>query len=60
VGLTVGMLQSVTQIQEATLTFVPKFLAVGAVMMVSGSWMLRELVSFTESLYQLIPTLING
>jgi flagellar biosynthesis protein FliQ len=60
VGLSVGMLQSVTQIQEATLTFVPKFIAVGTVMMVSGSWMLRELVSFTEALYQLIPTLVNS
>ncbi len=60
VGLLVGMLQSVTQVQEATLTFVPKFVAVGLVLLLSGNWMLAEMVNFTEGLFQLIPEMISS
>ncbi|MGD9793750.1 MAG: flagellar biosynthetic protein FliQ [Acidimicrobiia bacterium] len=60
VGLGVGMLQSVTQIQEVTLTFVPKFVAVGVVVLLAGSWMLTELVSFTEAMFSMIPELISS
>jgi flagellar biosynthetic protein FliQ len=60
VGLGVGMLQSVTQIQEATLTFVPKFLGVGLVILFAGNWMLHELISFTQGLYEQLPALISG
>ncbi|MEZ5227411.1 MAG: flagellar biosynthetic protein FliQ [Acidimicrobiales bacterium] len=49
VGVLVGLVQSITQIQEQTLTFVPKFLAVGVVLIVSGSWMMQMLVDFTRS-----------
>ena len=59
VGLLVGLLQSVTQLQEATLTFVPKFIAVGVVIVVSGSWMLQTLVSFTRELFQMVPGLVG-
>ncbi len=55
VGLAVGLLQSVTQIQEMTLTFVPKFLAVGVVLVLSGNWMLHELVAFTHELFESLP-----
>lgn len=59
VGVLVGLLQSVTQIQEPTLSFVPKFAAIGLVIIISGPWMLREIVTFTESLIRNIPTLIS-
>ena len=59
VGLFVGLLQSVTQLQEATLTFVPKLAAAGLVIMVAGGWMLQQAVGFTQSLFQMIPELIK-
>ena len=59
VGVLVGLLQSVTQIQEPTLSFVPKFAAIGLVIIITGPWMLREIVTFTESLIRSIPTLIS-
>jgi flagellar biosynthetic protein FliQ len=60
IGVGVGLLQSVTSIQEATLTFVPKFVAVAVVLLISGSWMLQELVAFTRNLYDMIPSLIGS
>lgn len=60
VGLAVGMIQSVTQIQEATLTFVPKFLGVGLVLLVAGNWMLQEMIGFTRNLFAMLPQLISG
>jgi flagellar biosynthetic protein FliQ len=59
VGLAVGLLQSVTQIQEVTLTFVPKFAAVGLVLLLAGGWMLNELVAFAQSMFALIPEMIS-
>ncbi len=56
VGVLVGLVQSITQIQEQTLTFVPKFLAVGLVLIVSGSWMMQMLVDFTRELIERIPS----
>ncbi len=56
VGVLVGLIQSITQIQEQTLTFVPKFLAVGLVLIVSGSWMMQMLVDFTRELIARIPS----
>ena len=58
VGFGVGLLQSVTQIQEFTLTFVPKFFGIGVVLLVGGPWMLAELVGYTNALFDLIPELI--
>ncbi|MCU1344995.1 MAG: fliQ [Acidimicrobiia bacterium] len=60
VGLAVGLLQSVTQIQEVTLTFVPKFAAVGLVLLLAGGWMLNELVAFSQSMFALIPEMISS
>jgi flagellar biosynthesis protein FliQ len=60
VGFAVSLFQSVTQIQEVTLSFVPKAVAVGVALLVSGNWMLHELVSFTTSLFGQIPDLLNG
>jgi flagellar biosynthetic protein FliQ len=58
VGVFMGLLQSVTQIQEQTLAFVPKFAAVGLVIAISGNWMLQEMVSFTTRLFERIPDLL--
>ena len=59
IGLAVGLLQSATQIQEVTLTFVPKFVGVGLVILVGGSWMLNEMVSFTQAMFRMVPDLIG-
>jgi flagellar biosynthesis protein FliQ len=59
VGFVVSLFQSVTQIQEVTLSFVPKAIAVGVALLVSGNWMLHEMVSFTNSLFGQIPDLIG-
>jgi len=58
VGVLMGLLQSVTQIQEQTLAFVPKFAAVAVVIAISGSWMLSEMVAFTSQLIERIPSLL--
>jgi flagellar biosynthetic protein FliQ len=60
VGLVVGLLQTVTQIQEVTLTFVPKFICVGLVLLLSGSWMLNELITFAQSMFDIVPELISA
>ena len=51
VGLAVSIFQATTQIQEQTLTFVPKILAVLASIALFGAWMLRVLIEFTERLF---------
>ena len=60
VGFTVSLFQSVTQIQEVTLSFVPKALAVGIVLLVAGNWMISTMVGFTTELYDRIPTLLGA
>ena len=57
VGLVISVLQAVTQIQEMTLTFVPKVVAVGVIMLVAGPWMMNTLLAFTEHLYGEIPNM---
>ena len=56
IGVVVSLLQTVTQIQEMTLTFVPKLLAVGAILLIGGNWMMRELVTWVTQLWSSIPT----
>ena len=58
IGFSVSLMQSVTQIQEFTLTFVPKFAAMGLVLLLGGPWMLAELQSFIRELFAQIPNLI--
>jgi flagellar biosynthetic protein FliQ len=60
VGLAVSLFQSVTQIQEVTLTFVPKLIGVGLVLMLGGHWMLGELVGFTNHLFDMVPQLLQS
>ena len=59
IGLGISILQSVTQIQEVTLTFVPKLLGVGVVILLAGHWMLREMITFTEQLFTQLPSLLG-
>lgn len=59
VGVAIGLIQSITQLQEQTLTFVPKFVATGVVVIVAGSWMLNEMVFFTQELMGLVPDLVH-
>jgi flagellar biosynthetic protein FliQ len=59
VGLAVSIFQAVTQIQEQTLTFIPKVAGLAVVILVAGPWMLGQIVSYTENLYQQIPSLIG-
>jgi flagellar biosynthetic protein FliQ len=59
VGFTISLFQSVTQIQEATLAFVPKAAAVGAALLISGNWMLHEMVTYTTQLFEKLPQLLN-
>ncbi|HEY9556394.1 MAG TPA: flagellar biosynthetic protein FliQ [Acidimicrobiales bacterium] len=58
-GLGVSLVQSVTQVQEHTITFVPKLAGVAVVILFSGNWMLSELIGFTNHLFALIPDLIR-
>jgi flagellar biosynthetic protein FliQ len=60
VGLVISVFQAVTQIQEQTLTFIPKIVAMGVVLVVAGPWMLSEVVTYTQQLYSSIPTMIDG
>ena len=55
IGVVVSVLQTITQIQEQTLTFVPKLIGVSAILLFGGSWMLRELVSWVTHLWGSIP-----
>ena len=56
VGLLVSVFQVVTQIQEMSLSFVPKLLSVVAVLVIGGSWMLRQIVSFATWMFGAIPS----
>jgi flagellar biosynthetic protein FliQ len=58
-GLLIGMLQAATQIQEMTLSFIPKMIGMGVALVLAGPWMLAMLVEFTQALYERIPFLIG-
>jgi flagellar biosynthesis protein FliQ len=59
VGLAVSIFQAGTQIQEQTLAFIPKILALAGVLIVGGPWMLNQLLSYTTELWSRIPTLVG-
>lgn len=59
VGLLVSVIQSVTQIQEQTLTFVPKLVLVGVAFIVGLPWLLQVLVKYTTKLFNSIPAAVN-
>jgi flagellar biosynthetic protein FliQ len=58
-GLIIGAFQAATQINEQTLSFIPKLLAIALTLVVAGPWMLKVLISYTRELFESIPTLIN-
>ena len=60
VGLVIGMFQAATQIQEMTLSFIPKLIVMGIALAVSGPWILQTLVTFTRRLFLSVPSLISG
>jgi flagellar biosynthesis protein FliQ len=57
VGLAISILQAITQIQEMTLTFIPKIVAVAIALIVFLPWMITTVVGYTNQLFALIPTL---
>ncbi len=57
VGLIISIFQAVTQIQEMTLTFVPKILAVALALLIFLPWMINMATDFTRHMFELIPTL---
>ena len=59
VGFLISLFQAATQIQEQTLSFVPKMVAVAIALLVTGNWVLSELVSFTDHLFESLPRLLG-
>ena len=59
VGLFIGVIQAATQIQEMTLSFIPKLTALVITLVVLGPWMLRIIVTFSERLFMDIPGLVG-
>jgi flagellar biosynthetic protein FliQ len=60
VGLLISVFQAVTQIQEQSLSLIPKIAAVGVVIVLLGPWMLGQLVSYTTALYTSIPSMVGS
>jgi flagellar biosynthesis protein FliQ len=58
-GLLIGMLQAATQINESTLSFIPKLLVLVLALFVSGPWILRVLMDFTRNIYASIPSAVG-
>jgi flagellar biosynthetic protein FliQ len=58
-GLLIGMFQAATQINEVTLSFIPKLLVLAAALYLGGGWMLKVIVGYSESLIRSIPSLIG-
>lgn len=59
VGLIVSIVQATTQIQEATLSFIPKIIAIALALLVFGPWMMNLMYDFTVKLFENIPTYIR-
>lgn len=59
IGLLVGIFQAATQINEMTLSFIPKLVGMAAALVIAGPWMLKELVGYTRQLIESIPGLIG-
>jgi flagellar biosynthesis protein FliQ len=59
VGIVISLLQALTQIQEQTLTFIPKLVAVAVVMLLCLPWMVRHLVVYVEQIFDLLPGLVG-
>jgi flagellar biosynthetic protein FliQ len=60
IGFAISVFQSMTQIQEFTLSFVPKVVGVGVALLLSGNWMLHTMLDFTTDLFDLVPVLLGN
>ncbi len=59
IGLVISVFQALTQIQEQSLTFVPKILAVFGTLLVAGPWLLKNLLNYTMGLFNLLPQMVR-
>ena len=59
VGVVISIFQAVTSIQEQTLSFIPKVLAMAAVLVIGGPWMLNQLLAYTAELWTSIPEMVG-
>ena len=59
IGILVGIFQAATQINEMTLSFIPKLLGIAATLVLAGPWMLKQMVGYTRMLIESIPNLIG-
>jgi flagellar biosynthetic protein FliQ len=59
IGLLVGVFQAATQINEMTLSFIPKLIGMAVTLVIAGPWMLKIIVSYTRELFEAIPGLIG-
>lgn len=59
VGLVISLVQATTQVQEQTLTFVPKLVAITVTLAVTGPWILSQLIQFTTQLFEQFPQLVK-
>lgn len=59
IGLIVSLFQAATQINEMTLTFIPKILGVFGALVVAGPWLIQTIVDFTRELFQNLPTMVS-
>ncbi|MDE5967260.1 MAG: flagellar biosynthesis protein FliQ [Lachnospiraceae bacterium] len=60
VGLVISIFQTVTSIQEQTMTFVPKILSIFITLLVCGNWIMTEIADFTSQLFSMFSTYVNG
>jgi flagellar biosynthesis protein FliQ len=60
IGVVVSVFQAITQIQEQSLSFIPKIIGTAVVIVVAGPWMLNQLLGYTEELFRSIPALVGG
>jgi flagellar biosynthetic protein FliQ len=60
IGLALSIVQSATQVQESTLTFLPKLFVAAIVLVLTGAWALRTLEGFTHDLFAMVPALLNS
>lgn len=60
IGLVISIFQAVTQIQEQTLSLIPKIVGIVLVIVLLGPWMVNKMVTYTQNLYGSIPTIVGG
>jgi flagellar biosynthetic protein FliQ len=60
VGFAVSLIQALTQLQDQTISFVPKIIAVSVALIISGNWMIQSLVNFTYDSFQLLPSMLGS